>query len=654
MPLASPSLVSSCVKNLALLALLLVPSLGVAQHRAPAERFPAELDRYIARNLADWKIPGLAVAIVRNDSLLMAKGYGVRELGKPELVDGNTVFDVASLGKSFTATAAAILVDRGQLRWDDPVVRYLPDLVLPTPELTAQATVRDFLSHRTGLEAANMMWVPTAVDLPEVLRRMRYLRVVQPLRTSMIYSNVGVTVAGAAAAAAAHTSFEFLLRDLLIKPLGLTSTTWSYEQAATMPNRAASHAIIDGLQRPIRRETQRDATAPAGAVQSSVTDLARWMRLHLNNGMLDGKRYVSESAMKEMHTVQTPIVTTAAMRAGRMVQDSAGVGYGMGWQALDWRGHRMFWHTGNGDGQIAFMAILPNEKLGVVVVVNTWAAPMVHGALVSRILDTYLGYEQRDWAGEALARVPAMVAAGESTYAALVGGKDSNPPTRPLSAYAGRYEEPLFGPVLVRASASGLTLQMGEGGQIADLEYHHPDAFLVQWKDPVFREYYTTMLRFMASGDSVTSLRVRISRDEFTATKAGAAPRRDTLAWQPSWPNTQMAVVSGDPFRAGPFVFRFRMPDNYWICPHTHPIDARIKVISGAFLVGMGENVVRERARVLAVGDSILVNTGMLHYEGSRGETVIEISGNGPWGIKFRDAKDDPSAGGVCGVALRQ
>jgi hypothetical protein len=96
------------------------------------------------------------------------------------------------------------------------------------------------------------------------------------------------------------------------------------------------------------------------------------------------------------------------------------------------------------------------------------------------------------------------------------------------------------------------------------------------------------------------------------------------------------------------------MPDNYWICPHTHPIDARIKVVSGAFLVGMGENVVRERARVLAVGDSILVNTGMLHYEGSRGETVIEISGNGPWGIKFRDAKDDPSAGGVCGVALRQ
>lgn len=137
----------------------------IAAQRTPtAERFPAELDRYIAAVLADGQIPGLAIAVVRNDSTLVAKGYGVRELGKPEPVDANTVFDIASLPKSFTATAAAILVDRGMLRWDDPVNRHLPDLILPTTELTANATVRDFLSHRTGLEAANMMWVLTAVD----------------------------------------------------------------------------------------------------------------------------------------------------------------------------------------------------------------------------------------------------------------------------------------------------------------------------------------------------------------------------------------------------------------------------------------------------------------------------------------------------------
>src|SRR5688572_12633584 len=183
------------------------------------ERFPPELDRYIATVLAEWQIPGLAIAVVRNDSTLIAKGYGVRELGKPGLVDANTVFEIASIAKSFTATAAAMLVDRGVLHWDDPVRRHLPDLVLPTEDLTANATVRDFLSHRTGLESANMMWVLTAVDRAEVLRRMSHVRPQAPLRQTMIYSNIGFTVAGEAAAAAARMGFEELLRDLVIKPL---------------------------------------------------------------------------------------------------------------------------------------------------------------------------------------------------------------------------------------------------------------------------------------------------------------------------------------------------------------------------------------------------------------------------------------------------
>ena len=174
------------------------------QPTPPAERFPAALDRYIAQVLVDGKIPGLAIAVVRNDSVLVAKGYGVRELGKPDRVDGNTIFDAASLTKSFTATLAAVLVDRGQLRWDDPVQRYLPNLVLSDSVLTRTATLRDFLSHRTGLEANNMAWVLTAVDRPEMLRRMRFVRAAQPRGQSMIYSNLGYMIAGEAIAAASR------------------------------------------------------------------------------------------------------------------------------------------------------------------------------------------------------------------------------------------------------------------------------------------------------------------------------------------------------------------------------------------------------------------------------------------------------------------
>jgi CubicO group peptidase (beta-lactamase class C family) len=641
-----------CVKKITLatvwLATLLNPA-GPAADAAstrerPAERFPAALDAYVARTLADGSIPGLAIAVVRDDSVLVTKGYGVREMGKPELVDENTVFDVASLAKSFTAAAIATLVDQDILHWDDPVRRHLRDLVLPTEELTEKATLRDFLSHRTGLEAANMMWVLTAVDRAEVLRRARHLRVAAPLRERMLYSNVGYTIAGEAAAAAARTSFEDLLRDRVIRPLELSSTTWSYEQAATMPNVAAPHATIDGRQQPIRRETQRHAIAAAGSIQSSARDLARWMRFHLGEGILDGTRLVSDSSMQAMHSVQARIPTTAAMRAARLVEDSTRIGYGMGWQIMDYRGHRLHWHTGNGDGQVAYMVLLPRDRLGVAVVVNTWSAPLIHVALVNRILDTYLGYGPRDWTGETLARIPHMVAEGDSAFRAMLRGKRGGSPPRPLAAYTGRYDEPLFGPVIVRAESSGLVLQMGEG-QRADLEYHSGERFLTWWRDPLYRENFTTLVEFGASGDSIVSLETRINRDRFHARKgSGTNAAEPALAWRPSWPRTEIALVSGDPGRAGPFVFRFRMPDGYWTHPHRHPVDARIRVVRGRLLYGEGDRLDSTRVEEMTAGQERRVPAGVAHFEGARGETEIEVGGVGPWSVEFLDPSKDPSS----------
>ncbi len=495
---------------------------AVTRAAGQIERFPAELDRYIESGRERWQIPGIAIAVVRNDSTLVAKGYGVRQLGKPGRVDENTVFDIASLTKSFTAATAAIMVDRGVLRWDDPVRRYLPDLVLPTDSLTRMATVRDFLSHRTGLDPANTMWVPTAVDRAELLRRMRYLRPVAPFRQTMVYSNVGYVVAGEAIAAAARTPLESLFRDLLIKPLGMSSTTWTYEQTTSLPNVAAPHAKIAKKEQVIPRELQRRTIAAAAAVQSSAHDLARWMRLHLNNGVLDGKRFISDSSMREMHRIQARIPTTPAMRAARLVQDTV-IGYGMGWQVMDYRGHRVWWHTGNGNGQISYMALFPDDRLGIVVLVNTWSAPNVHGALVNRIADAYLGFPPRDWVAETLARLPAQDSARDAYNRAMITMRSSATPSLPLDAYAGRYEHPLFGPVWIRRAGSGLTLQMGSG-QIADLEYHGADSFFVIWRDPFFRETYPTHVTFTGSADSVVSFTTTMNRDSFTARKGAPGP----------------------------------------------------------------------------------------------------------------------------------
>jgi CubicO group peptidase (beta-lactamase class C family) len=636
--------VSRNVKYLTLILALLAPTgHGSALAAVSTSCFPQELDAYIARAAAASDVPGLAIAVVRNDSVLVAKGYGVRELGKPGLVDENTIFDVASLSKSFTSAMIATLVDDGVLHWDDPVRRHLPGLVLPNDDLTAQATLRDFLSHRTGLEPANTMWVMTAVNRTEVVKRARHLRVAAPLRARMIYSNVGYTIAGEAAAAVARTSLEALLRGRVIRPLRLDSTTWSYAQAASMTNVAVPHATIEGRQQPIRREAQRHAIAAAGGVQSSVHDLARWMRFHLNDGVLDGKRIVSDSSMQVMHSIQAPIPTTAAMRAARLVQDSTRIGYGMGWQIMDYRGHPMLWHTGNGDGQAAFMAILPRDRLGVVVVVNTWSAPLIHGALANRILDTYLGYEARDWAGEALARIPGMKAEADSTWHAMTRGKGGNPSSRANAAYMGAYEEPLFGPVFVRSDSSGLVLQMGEGQQ-ADLEHHSGDRFLALWRDPLFRENFSTTIEFGASADSIVSLETRINRDRFTARKGAHALGEPGVVWRPSWPRTEIAILAGNPSQPGPFVFRFRMPDGFWAHPHRHPVAARIHVLRGALLLGKGIDLDRTKVEVFPAGREFRVGAGEVHYEGARGETEIEVRGEGPWGATFLDPSKDPSS----------
>jgi quercetin dioxygenase-like cupin family protein len=193
-------------------------------------------------------------------------------------------------------------------------------------------------------------------------------------------------------------------------------------------------------------------------------------------------------------------------------------------------------------------------------------------------------------------------------------------------------------------------LQMGEG-QKARLEPHHDDVFLVRWIDPLFREYFTTLLHFDPVGDSIGRLRVRINRDEFTASKEGFAPDPGVV-WRPSWPGTEMAVVSGNLSAAAPFVFRFRMPAGYWICPHIHPVAAQIHTISGSFLVGMGTTLDTGRVRVLLPGDAMTLEPGLAHYEGSRGETVIELRGQGPWGIRFVDPRDDPTNPGrrSCGL----
>ena len=487
---------------------------------APALAQTAEIDAYVNKVLKDWQLPGIAIAVVRNDSVLMAKGYGVREIGKPDRVDEHTVFDAASLTKSFTATAVAMLVDDGKVEWDDPVRRYLPEIELGDPYLTTNVTLRNLLAHPTGLQAGNFLFRFTGYDRPEILSRVRHLRREIPFRSGLVYSNVGYTIAGEASARAHGTTWESLIRRRILEPLGLRDThLWSEGDPWMAGNVARPHAVIDGVQQPARGRDNRASTGPAGAVQSSVWDLARWMRFQLGDGTFEGRRLVSDTALREIQSPQVIVPTPAWFREARQLEHHAS--YGMGWQVWDYRGHPLLWHSGNGNGQIAYMAILPKDRLGVVVLVNSWRAPIIHGAIANRIIDAYLGFPPRDYSAELLRNDSTAQRRAREARAQLEASRVSGTrPSRPLEDYAGVFVDSLYGPFTIRFERDSLTLQMGRG-EVADLRHWHYDTFLVRWRVPLFRQEFSTLAAFaLDPAGKPTSFRMRLNRDFVSAERS--------------------------------------------------------------------------------------------------------------------------------------
>jgi CubicO group peptidase (beta-lactamase class C family) len=435
-------------------------------------QWPAELDAWIEKARTQWEVPGVGVTVVQDGKVLVAKGYGVRRHGAPELVDAHTMFDTASMSKSFTAAAIATLVDEGKMRWDDPVRRHLPAFELRDPYRTQNVTIRDLLAHRVGLERGDYMFVFGNYTTAELIRRMRYLDEIQPFRATMTYHNISYSAAAEAAASAAGMPFPELLRTHLIEPLGMTESTIAINHDVGVSNYSDGHSVSDGVLRPIRARKALNVLG-ANAVNATPHDMAKWLLFQLGDGTWEGKRIISEAAMEEMHSPQIIITTTPQMRAARNVHFFAG--YGLGWQVMDYRGHRMLWHSGGADGMPTYMAILPARKIGVCVMVNTWHAPILHGTIAGRILDHLLGVaEKKD--------PPAPPASAARTLPKRIEGTK---PSRPLDEYAGTYVDELYGDMVVTLAEGKMTLQFA-GGELADVEHWHHDVFRVKWRDRAY------------------------------------------------------------------------------------------------------------------------------------------------------------------------
>jgi CubicO group peptidase (beta-lactamase class C family) len=463
--------------------LALIAPLALLAAPAGAQQGTEGLDAYITKAMADWKVPGLGVAIVKGDSVLYLKGFGVRELGKSDPVTPNTLFAIGSNTKSFTAAAVGMLVDEGKMRWDDKVTKHLPGFQLFDPYVTREITMRDVLSHRSGLgRRGDMLWIAAQYDRKEILRRIRFLEPNAGFRTEMGYQNIMFLAAGEAAGAASGLGWDALITARILQPLGMTRSTTTTDDLPTRgPDVSTPHGMRDSAVRVVPRR-DLDNIAPAGSIYSSAEEMTHYVRFILGGGTWQGKQLLRSGTLA---VIQTPHVSMQAP-SDTLTSSTHFVGYGLGWVLQDYKGRKIAWHNGGIDGNLSEMWTVPEEKLGIVVLTN-YDGHQIGPSIVYRVLDQFLGGAVRDWSAINLKRAEAgragTAAAAKSREASRA--KDSKP-SHALDAYAGVYADSLYGDFKVRVENGRLTADYGAGDFGGPMEHWQYDTFRATWRDRRF------------------------------------------------------------------------------------------------------------------------------------------------------------------------
>jgi CubicO group peptidase (beta-lactamase class C family) len=490
--------------------LVLVALLGRPDSAAGQAGALRGFDDYVVRSMAAWRVPGVAVAVVRNDSVVLARGYGVRTLGRPDPVDARTLFAIGSSSKAFTATAVAMLVDQGLLKWDDPATRYLPGFQLYDPYATRELTVRDLLTHRSGLAASDLMLYDPHLTRDSVLRRVRYVKPTYSFRAHYGYQNLMYLAAGQITARLLGRSWDDVIRDRIFTPLGMTASNTSVTLLDRLPDVATPHDEIDDTVQAIPY-FNLDVAGPAGAINSNVLDMAQWVRFQLAGGTVAGKPLLSAGAFEETHTPQTIVPLEGFWK--QVAQDTHLLNYGMGWYLHEYHGRFIVQHGGNIDGMSALVALMPEERTGLVILTNLNGNDLTY-ALMYRVFDAYLKRPAKDWSAILLKADRELRAQGKEELkkreAARVAGTS---PSLALDRYVGTYHDSANGDAIVRKEQAGLVLQFGT--LVADLTHWHYDTFQAIWRQ---RRLGKSLVTFTLDSEGKTAELKAEGLSDFTRT----------------------------------------------------------------------------------------------------------------------------------------
>lgn len=445
----------------ALLALLLFSTAARAQELDVSKRLEG-FDAYMEQLLKDWNTPGMGVGIVVNDKLVFAKGYGYRDYENKLPFTPTTLCPIASNSKLFTAVAAGVLVEDGKLTWDKPVRDSVPAIQFYNDQLNNNVTLRDMLSHRTGVTRHDLIWFKSPFTRKELFEKLKYLEPQQPMRETFLYNNLMFSAVGYIIELKSGKAWEQFVRERILTPLDMPTTNYAISDMLTHPDHGVpfreKRDSFELYKIPYYEDTE--GVAPAGAVISNIDELSHWLIALMNDGKYNGKQVLPPNVLKA--TMQPAVGLPNALGEAFGFWELLNPDYGMGRQIASYRGHLITYHGGDLPGFHSQVSFLPNEKIGVIVfVISDHSAPL-YNVVSYNVYERLLGLDQTPWSQRRLQQRLANKKAG--TEARAKAGADRVPNTKPshaLDAYATEYENPAYG-----------VLQIGLKSDQLDFHFH--------------------------------------------------------------------------------------------------------------------------------------------------------------------------------------
>jgi CubicO group peptidase (beta-lactamase class C family) len=470
-------------KSLYILLVLVLNGIALIGQNSTPGFINDSLDTYIKKALEEWQIPGVAVLVVKDGKVVVSKGYGILEDGKPEKVDENTLFMIASNTKAFTGTALAMLENEGKCSFDDKVQEYLPDFRMKDPWVAEYITLTDIVSHRIGMETfqGDFMYWESDLSSDEVVEKFGMLTPSYDFRTKWGYCNAGFLIAGLCIEKISGLTWDQFIRQRIINPLEMNRTLVMTSEIKGADNLASAHTMVEGKLQVIPH-CQVDNIAPAASISSSVNDMSHWVIALLDSGFYKGKEVIPLEAIKKASYPRSII-----RRTGHPFNTAHYSLYAMGWDLMDYEGREIVSHTGGVDGFVTSVTLVPEENLGIVVLTNT-DANAFYQALKWEIIDSYMELPFRDYSSAYKARYQRATDQELNLIKSLQDSAAMKPETPvKLSHFEGKYIHEVYGWAELKAKEGYLVMTLEHHPDLtAKLEYLGNNRFLCTYSHPMW------------------------------------------------------------------------------------------------------------------------------------------------------------------------